>query len=63
MRLATILTADGTRAVRVDGDTAVEIDPARATSVSCWPSGLARRSRQPADGPRHGWPAVSTRSA
>ena len=56
MRLATIRTADGTRAVRVDGDTAVEIATDVATDVGAL---LARpdwaEAASAADGDRHPW--------
>lgn len=58
MRLATIITADGTRAVRVDGDTAVEIDPALRDVGQLLDRQDWREIAASGDGPRHGWPAV-----
>jgi len=56
MRLATIRTPDGTRAVRVDADTAVEIATDVATDVGAL---LARpdwaEAAAAADGDRHAW--------
>ncbi|MEU0312071.1 fumarylacetoacetate hydrolase family protein [Nocardioides sp. NPDC006273] len=56
MRLATIRTNSGHRVVRVDGDTAVEVDPAHGADVGellaheDW-----REIAAAADGPQHAW--------
>lgn len=53
MRIATIRTVDGTRAVRVDGDAAVEIDAADVGELLRRPDW--RDVAAGADGPRHAW--------
>lgn len=59
MKLATIRTADGTRAVRVDGDTAVEIDAAVATDVgTLLAHGDWRALAEAAAGAEHAWSDV-----
>jgi acylpyruvate hydrolase len=59
MKLATIRTAEGTRAVRVDGETAVEISDDRVADVG---SLLAltdwRAVAEAADGSRHDWASL-----
>ena len=62
MKLATILTEAGTRAVRVDDDTAVEISPDIADvgallTRSDWAEVAAQ-----ADGPRHDWQGTNVAS-
>ena len=62
MKLATILTEAGTRAVRVDDDTAVEISPDIADvgallTRTDWADLAAQ-----ADGPRHDWQGVNVAS-
>jgi acylpyruvate hydrolase len=50
MRLATIRTADGTRAARIEGDAAVELD---ASDVGALLADARWRERAAAEGPRH----------
>jgi len=59
MKLATIRTAGGTRAVRVDDDTAVEIADERVSDVGTLLALPDWRSlAESADGPRHAWDSV-----
>ena len=57
MRLATIRTADGTRAVRVDEDAAVELGPADLSGAAAAPrlAGGGRRRRRAAARARRRW--------
>ena len=51
MKLTTLRTSDGTRAARVDGDTAVEIDAPDLGALLADPAWRTRAAA--ADGPRH----------
>lgn len=59
MKLATIRTADGTRAVRVDGDTAVEVAAGVATDVGQLLAHADWRAlAEAADGTAHPWASL-----